>query len=211
MDVNKLWDQLIHAVMTCNKCQLCRTRTRSVPGEGNRDADLMFIGEGPGHDEDLSGRPFVGRAGQLLDKMIEAIGQKRQDVYIANIVKCRPPGNRVPMEIEAEACLPYLRRQVYLVRPRIIVCLGATAVRYVIDRKVGITRIRGQWFERKGYWIMATYHPAALLRDPAKKYEAWEDFKMIRDKINELGPKPEIWYKSAESAGENNVNNPDNE
>ena len=168
MDVNKLWDQLIHAVMTFFICLLCRTRTRSVPGEGNRDADLMFIGEGPGHDEDLSGRPFVGRAGQLLDKMIEAIGQKRQDVYIANIVKCRPPGNRVPMEIEAEACLPYLRRQVYLVRPRIIVCLGATAGRYVIDRKVGITRIRGQWFERKGYWIMATYHPAALLRDPAK-------------------------------------------
>ncbi|NLO83470.1 MAG: uracil-DNA glycosylase [Clostridiales bacterium] len=190
MDYNKLWDNLIRAVMTCTNCQLCKTRTNSVPGEGNRDADLMFIGEGPGRDEDLSGRPFVGKAGQLLDKMIEAIDLKREDVYIANIVKCRPPGNREPNEGEARACLPYLRRQVYLVRPRIIVCLGATAVRYVIDKKAGITRIRGQWIERKGYWLIATYHPAALLRDPAKKYDAWEDFKKIRAKLDELGSKP---------------------
>ncbi|MGI6189378.1 MAG: uracil-DNA glycosylase [Clostridiales bacterium] len=202
MDYNKLWDQLIHAVMNCNNCQLSRTRTHSVPGEGNRDADLMFIGEGPGRDEDLSGRPFVGLAGQLLDKMIEAIDLKREDVYIANIVKCRPPGNRVPMEIEAQACLPYLRRQVYLVRPKIIVCLGATAVRYVIDKKAGITRIRGQWIERKGYWIMATYHPAALLRDPAKKYDAWEDFKKIKAKIEELGSKPHREHAPAESTGD---------
>ncbi len=205
MDVNKLWDQLNHAVMTCNKCQLCKTRTNSVPGEGNRNADLMFIGEGPGRDEDLSGRPFVGRAGQLLDKMIEAIGLKRDDVYIANIVKCRPPGNRVPMDIEAQACLPYLRRQVYLVRPRVIVCLGATAVRYVIDKKASITGIRGQWIERKGYWILATYHPAALLRDPAKKYDAWEDFKKIRDKINELGSKPSGQSAVAESTADEQV------
>ncbi|MBM7582823.1 DNA polymerase [Caldicoprobacter guelmensis] len=190
VDAEKLWAQLIRAVETCQKCDLCKTRTNVVPGEGNRNADLMFIGEGPGRDEDLTGRPFVGKAGQLLDKMIAAIGLKREEVYIANIVKCRPPGNRVPREIEAESCLPYLRRQVYLVRPRIIVCLGATAMRYVIDKNASITSIRGQWFERKGYWLMATYHPAALLRDPAKKYDAWEDFKKIRDKLHELGLKP---------------------
>jgi len=190
MDTEMLWKQLVRAVETCQKCGLSETRTHAVPGEGNPDADLMFIGEGPGRDEDLSGRPFVGKAGQLLDKMIAAIGLKREEVYIANIVKCRPPGNRVPRESEAESCLPYLRRQVYLVRPRIIVCLGATAMRYVIDRKASITSIRGQWFERKGYWLMATYHPAALLRDPDKKYDAWEDFKKIRDKLHELGLKP---------------------
>ena len=186
MDVEKLWDGLLHAIQTCKNCELSRTRTRSVPGEGNRNADLMFIGEGPGRDEDLSGRPFVGRAGQLLDKMLQAIDLTRQDVYIANIVKCRPPGNRIPNEQEAAICLPYLRRQVYLIRPRIIVCLGSTALHYVIDRKATITRSRGQWVERKGYWLLATYHPAALLRDPAKKYEAWEDFKKIRDKLKEI-------------------------
>jgi len=143
MDTEMLWKQLVRAVETCQKCGLSETRTHAVPGEGNPDADLMFIGEGPGRDEDLSGRPFVGKAGQLLDKMIAAIGLKREEVYIANIVKCRPPGNRVPRESEAESCLPYLRRQVYLVRPRIIVCLGATAMRYVIDRKASITSIRG--------------------------------------------------------------------
>ena len=153
-------------------------------------ASLMFIGEGPGREEDLSGRPFVGAAGQLLDKMIAAIGMRREEVYIANIVKCRPPGNREPKEEEAKACLPYLRRQVYLIKPKIIVCLGATALRYVIDPNARITRVRGQWVERKGYWLIATYHPAALLRDPAKKYEAWEDFKRIRDKMKELGVYP---------------------
>ncbi len=184
------WDELFNAVQRCRRCPLSRYRTNVVPGEGNRKASLMFVGEGPGRDEDLSGRPFVGAAGQLLDKMIAAIGIKREDVYIANIVKCRPPGNREPKEQEALSCLPYLRRQVYLIKPRIIVCLGATALRYIIDSKARITRVRGQWIERKGYWLMATYHPAALLRDPAKKYEAWEDFKSIRDKMKELGVYP---------------------
>lgn len=190
-DVQKRWDELFNAVRGCRRCPLCQYRTNVVPGEGNRNASLMFIGEGPGRDEDLSGRPFVGAAGQLLDKMIAAIGIKREDVYIANIVKCRPPGNRVPKEEEAKACIPYLRRQVYLIRPKVIVCLGATALRYVIDPEARITRVRGQWVERKGYWLIPTYHPAALLRDPAKKYEAWEDFKKIRDKLKELGVYPE--------------------
>lgn len=186
-DVEKRWDELFNVVQGCMRCPLSQYRTNVVPGEGNPMASLMFIGEGPGREEDLSGRPFVGAAGQLLDKMIAAIGMRREEVYIANIVKCRPPGNREPKEEEAKACLPYLRRQVYLIKPKIIVCLGATALRYVIDPNARITRVRGQWVERKGYWLIATYHPAALLRDPAKKYEAWEDFKRIRDKMKELG------------------------
>jgi len=185
-NIQEKWDNLFNAIYGCTRCPLARYRTNVVPGEGNKNADLMFIGEGPGRDEDLSGRPFVGAAGQLLDKMIAAIGMKREDVYIANIVKCRPPGNRVPKEEEAQTCLPYLRRQVYLVKPKIIVCLGATALKYVIDPEARITKVRGQWVERKGYWLIPTYHPAALLRDPAKKYEAWEDFKKIRDKLKEL-------------------------
>jgi len=191
-DVQKRWDELFNAVQGCKRCPLCRYRTNVVPGEGNRNASLMFVGEGPGRDEDLSGRPFVGAAGQLLNKMIAAIGIRREDVYIANVVKCRPPGNRVPKEEEAKACIPYLRRQVYLIKPKVIVCLGATALRYVIDPEARITRVRGQWVERKGYWLIPTYHPAALLRDPAKKYEAWEDFKKIRDKLKELGVYPEV-------------------
>lgn len=189
-DIQERWDELFRAVHGCTRCPLAQHRTNVVPGEGNPKAALMFIGEGPGRDEDLSGRPFVGAAGQLLDKMIAAIGMKREEVYIANIVKCRPPGNRVPKEEEAQACLPYLRRQVYLIKPRVIVCLGATALKYVIDPEARITKVRGQWVERKGYWLMPTYHPAALLRDPAKKYEAWEDFKKIRDKLKELGEYP---------------------
>ena len=146
----------------------------------------MFVGERSGRQEDLQGRPFVGPAGQLFDKMLAAIDLTRDDVYIANIVKCRPPRNREPKEEEARHCLPYLRRQVYLIRPKIIVCLGATALRYIIDRDARITKVRGQWYERKGYFLIATYHPAALLRDPKKKYEAWDDFKIIRDKLQEL-------------------------
>ena len=125
-----------------------------MPGEGNRQADLMFVGEGPGAQEDERGRPFVGAAGMLLDKMIAAIGMSRQDVYIANIVKCRPPRNRVPSDEEAFACLPYLRTQTAYIRPKIIVCLGATAARYIIDPSVRITRDRGQWVERKGFWLI---------------------------------------------------------
>lgn len=133
-------NELNNVVQQCMKCSLCKGRTKVVFGEGNPKARIMFIGEGPGHDEDVSGRPFVGKAGQLLTKMIEAINLKREDVYICNIVKCRPPQNRVPMEDEAEACLPFLRQQVAIIRPEIIVCLGATAARYIISRDIRITR-----------------------------------------------------------------------
>ncbi len=186
MTTDELWENLEAVVVGCKMCDLCKGRTHSVLGEGNRQASIMFIGEGPGRQEDLQGRPFVGPAGQLFDKMLRAIDLTRDDVYIANIVKCRPPRNREPSEEEANRCLPYLRRQVYLIRPSIIVCLGATALKYVIDKDARITKVRGQWYERKGYFLTSTYHPAALLRDPQKKYEAWEDFKSIRDKLCEL-------------------------
>lgn len=178
--------ELNSVVQQCEKCSLCEKRTRVVFGEGNPGASIMFIGEGPGHDEDVSGRPFVGKAGQLLTKMIEAINLKREDVYICNIVKCRPPQNRVPLEEEAEACLPFLRQQVAIIRPEIIVCLGATAGRYIISRDIRITKDRGRWYEKGGFQMIATFHPSALLRDPDKKKEAWEDFKAIKKKYEEL-------------------------
>ncbi len=186
MSTDELWDNLETVVAGCRMCGLCKGRTHTVLGEGNKEAPIIFIGEGPGRQEDLQGRPFVGPAGKLFDKMLGAIDLTRDDVYIANVVKCRPPRNREPREEEANRCLPYLRRQVYLIRPRIIVCLGATALKYIIDKDARITRVRGQWYERKGYFLTSTYHPAALLRDPKKKYEAWEDFKAIRDKLGEL-------------------------
>lgn len=186
MDMDKQWSDLELIINHCEDCPLHEKRTHAVPGEGNRQADLMFIGEGPGRDEDEQGRPFVGAAGKLLDKMIAAIGYKREDVYVGNIVKCRPPGNRVPSASEAEACLKYLRRQVYLIQPKVIVLLGSTALRFTVDQNARITRMRGQWIERKGIYMMPTYHPAALLRDPAKKYEAWEDLQKVQAKLNEL-------------------------
>ncbi len=174
------WETLKAQVAACQGCALSDTRTHTAFGEGNVHAQILFVGEGPGREEDLQGRPFVGPAGQLLDKMLAAIELDRTKVYIANIVKCRPPQNRVPLEEEALACLPYLRAQTGLIKPKIIVCLGATAAKYVYDREVRITRERGVWKEKKGVWIIPTYHPAALLRDPEKKKEAWEDFKSIR-------------------------------
>lgn len=174
--------ELVEEVTNCTKCPLAQSRTHVVFGEGNLHARLMFVGEGPGKDEDLQGRPFVGRAGQLLDAMLEAIDIKRAEVYITNIVKCRPPNNRVPAPAEARACLPYLRNQVAIVKPKIIVCLGATAAKYIIDPNFKITQQRGQWIERKGYYIIATFHPAAILRDPSKKKPAWEDFILIKEK-----------------------------
>jgi len=176
------WKELIENIGDCNKCDLCEQRNHAVLGEGNPNADILFIGEGPGRDEDMQGRPFVGAAGQLLDKMLKAIGLQREEVYIANIVKCRPPQNRTPTPQEAMACLPYLRAQFALIRPKIIVCLGATAAKYVYDADVRITRDRGVWKEKKGVWIIPTFHPAALLRDQNKKYEAWIDMQAIRDK-----------------------------
>ena len=180
------WQTLKAQVAACEGCALCNTRTQTVFGEGSQQADILFVGEGPGREEDLQGRPFVGPAGQLLDKMLSAIELDREKVYIANVVKCRPPQNRVPLEAEALACLPYLRAQTGLLKPRIIVCLGATAAKYIYDREVRITRARGIWKEKKGVWILPTYHPAALLRDPDKKKEAWADLQSIRDRYASL-------------------------
>ncbi len=180
------FEKLNDAVRNCARCRLAETRTRTAFGEGNVRAKVMLVGEGPGHDEDLQGRPFVGRAGQLLDRMLEAIGLNRSDVYIANVVKCRPPGNRNPEPDEAEACLPFLRMQYALIRPRIIVCLGAVAARYLIDPDIRITRDRGKWTEKGGVWFLPTYHPAALLRDESKKREAWQDLQALSERIKQL-------------------------
>lgn len=180
------WPSLLEEIDTCQKCRLAERRTHVVPGEGNPRARLMCIGEGPGRDEDLLGRPFVGAAGHLLEKMFGAIGLTRSDVYIANVVKCRPPNNRTPEMDEAAACMPYLRAQVALVRPEVILLMGATAIRAVLGDQMRITRDRGQWFERKGVWFIATFHPAALLRDESKKRPVWEDLKQVRDMLEEL-------------------------
>ena len=180
------WAQLGEQIAACEKWRLCETRTNVVPGEGNPNARLMFIGEGPGQEEDRQGRPFVGRSGELLTRMIHAIGLERSEVYICNIVKCRPPQNRNPEPDEAAACLDYLRAQVALVRPRVVVLLGKVACQYTIRDQVFITRDHGRWYEQKGVWFMPTFHPSALLRDPSKKRDAWEDFQKVRDKLAEL-------------------------
>ena len=180
------WDSLNAQIEACEKCELCRGIHHKVPGQGDGGARLMFIGEGPGADEDLQGLAFVGKAGQLLTKMIAAIGLSREQVYICNVVKCRPPQNRVPTPEEAAACLPFLRAQFSLVRPEVIVLLGATAARAVLGEQTRITRDRGQWFQKKGVWFMPTYHPAALLRDESKKRDAWHDLQAVREKLNEL-------------------------
>ena len=180
------WEIIEKACLGCTKCELSSTRTNVVIGVGNKNADIMFIGEGPGYYEDMQGEPFVGKAGQLLDKMLASIGLDRKKVYIANIVKCRPPDNRDPVKPEIDACINYLRYQLILIKPKIIVCLGRVAAKSIIDESFRITLQRGQWFERKGYYIIATYHPSALLRDEAKKKEAWEDLKLIRSKAKEI-------------------------
>ena len=180
------WGELLEEINHCEKCGLCGGRNHVVPGEGNPRADLMFIGEGPGQEEDRQGRPFVGRSGELLTRMIHAIGMERSEVYICNIVKCRPPQNRNPQPDEAAACLGYLRAQFALVRPKVVVLLGKVACQYTIRDQVFITRDHGRWYEQKGVWFMPTFHPSALLRDPAKKRDAWEDFQKIRDKLSEL-------------------------
>jgi DNA polymerase len=165
----------------CMRCPLSESRTRVVNSEGNRQARLMFIGEAPGADEDASGRPFVGRAGQLLNKIIEAIGLKRDDVFIGNVNRCRPPQNRTPTLQEAHTCKPFLLREIAIVRPDVIVVLGNTAMKNLLDTKEGITKVRGKFQDYKGIKVMPTFHPAYLLRDPSKKREAWEDMKKVRD------------------------------
>ena len=180
------WEQLEEDNKQCNKCRLCNTRTNVVFGTGNKEADLMFIGEGPGADEDIQGEPFVGKAGKLMNMAFEAIGLKREEVYIANIVKCRPPSNRNPEDDEAIACLNYLRNQVILVKPKIIVLLGSIALKNILGKEYGITASRGKWIEKKGIWYMPTFHPAALLRDDSKKIDFWKDLKTVRQKNKEL-------------------------
>lgn len=181
------WELFGEQVNACRMCPLCEGITHKVPGQGDRSSPLMLIGEGPGQAEDEQGLAFVGPAGQLLTRMLQAINLPRERVYIANIVKCRPPRNRIPEEAEAEACKLHLRMQTALIRPKVILLLGATAAKNTLDPEFRITRQRGQWFERKGVWMMATYHPSALLRDPSKKKEAWTDMQALRDKLTELG------------------------
>ena len=185
------WGELYSAIENCQKCRLCEGRSNVVPGEGDPHADLMFIGEGPGQEEDRLGRPFVGRSGELLTRMIRAIGIERSRVYICNVVKCRPPRNRNPEPDEAAACLNYLRAQFALVRPRVVVLLGKVAANFTLNEQIFITRDHGKWFERKGVWFMPTFHPSALLRDPDKKRDAWEDFQKIREKLDQLSTEPE--------------------
>jgi uracil-DNA glycosylase family 4 len=168
----------------CQRCKLHEHRRTIVFGEGNPRARLVFVGEGPGAEEDATGRPFVGRAGQLLDKIIAAIGLKREDVYIANIVKCRPPGNRTPERDEVDTCEPFLFRQIAVIDPLVIVALGSPAFQCLLRTRDPITRARGQWREWNGIRVMPTFHPAFLLRSPDKKREVWEDMKKVRDYLN---------------------------
>ena len=181
------FEELRENCLNCRQCGLCETRTNVVVGVGNPRSKVMFIGEGPGENKDLQGEPFVGRGGQLLDKMLAAVDLDRKtNVYIANIVKCRPPKNRDPLPEEQEACIGWLRNQVALIRPKIIVCLGRIAAMRIIKPDMKITREHGQFFEKNGTLMMATLHPAALLRNPNQKPAAFEDFLKLREKIDEL-------------------------
>lgn len=173
-------------VRGCTRCRLSQTRTQTVFGEGDPSARIFFIGEGPGENEDLTGRPFVGRAGQLLDRMIGGMGLTRQQVFIANIVKCRPPQNRVPEPVEANTCAPFLFRQIDVVKPEVIVALGATAATYLLGRKSPLAALRGRIHQARGTKLIVTYHPAYLLRDPRQKKEAWADLQLA---MAELGLK----------------------
>ena len=181
------WQELENTCCNCNQCDLCKTRTNVVFGVGNRNADVMFIGEGPGEQEDLKGEPFVGPAGKLLDDMLSIIDLDRNKCYIANIVKCRPPHNRDPQEYEQDACIGYLRNQVSLIQPKIIVCLGRIAAKRIIDPDYRITRDHGTWIQRNGIWMTAFYHPSALLRDTAKRPGTFEDLLFLRKKMQEIG------------------------
>ena len=172
----------------CMRCGLCEGRTQVVNTHGNHQARLMFVGEAPGADEDAQGKPFVGRAGQLLTKIIEAIGFKREEVLIGNVNRCRPPGNRQPTLEEAAICRPFLFREIAAVQPDVIVVMGNTAVRNLLETKEGITRIRGTFQDFRGIKVMPTFHPAYLLRDPSKKRETWEDLKKVRDYLDSTPP-----------------------
>jgi len=180
-------DKLKSEVAICTKCELHKGRTNSVFGEGPYDAAIMCIGEGPGYYEDQQGRPFVGRSGKLLDKILDVCGFNRKEhVFIGNIVKCRPPNNRDPLPEERETCLPYLYKQIDLIDPKIIILLGATALKGLIDKNAKISKVRGTWMEWNNRLVMPTYHPSALLRNPNLKKDAWEDYKKVVFKYREL-------------------------
>lgn len=181
-----LLEEVSEVVAGCTKCHLAETRTNVVFGDGNPHAKLMFIGEAPGADEDAQGLPFVGRAGQLLTKIIEAIDLKRSDVYICNILKCRPPGNRAPTSLETECCIPYLMRQIELIQPKIICALGNSSAQTLLQSKAPMNRMRGRFHKFQNAILMPTYHPAALLRNPAYKRSVWEDVQMIQREYENL-------------------------
>ena len=180
------WEELENCVKNCRKCRLCEKRNNVVFGVGNKNADIMFIGEGPGADEDMQGEPFVGKAGKLMNMAFKMLGINREEVYIANIVKCRPPQNRNPQDDEAEACLNYLRNQVILVKPKIIVLLGSVALKNILGKEYGITASRGKWVEKKGILYMPIWHPAALLRDENKKIDFVKDLKEVQNKFQTI-------------------------
>lgn len=182
-------DEIRAEALACKRCsELARCRNTVVFGVGNPHAELMFIGEAPGADEDEQGEPFVGRAGQLLTKIIEAMGYRREEVYIANVLKCRPPQNRVPEPHEVANCLPFLHRQIDTIQPKVMVALGATAVRALLDVQLGITKMRGNWYTFRDIPIMPTFHPAYLLRNPPAKREVWEDMKTVLGKLGRPVP-----------------------
>ena len=181
------WDELYDQCISCCRCELYKTRTNVVFGIGRRDAEVLFIGEGPGEQEDLKGEPFVGRAGILLDQMLSIIDLDRsKNIYIANMVKCRPPKNRDPLGEEQDACSAWLENQIALIKPKIIVCLGRISAMKYIKPDFKITREHGQWFEKNGIFVTALYHPAALLRDPRRRPETFDDLKTIQSKIREI-------------------------
>lgn len=179
-------EKLEQEVRKCTKCNLCKNRTNTVFGGGNKKAEIMFIGEGPGAEEDKEGIPFVGRAGKLMNMAFQGLGINREEVYICNVVKCRPPNNRTPLKEEAVACLDYLRAQVMEIKPKIIVLLGNTALKNILGDGYGITSARGKWVEKKDILYMPTFHPAALLRDESKKIDFWNDLEQVVKKYKEL-------------------------
>lgn len=180
------FEELENSIVECNKCKLCSNRNNIVFGCGNKNADLMLIGEGPGADEDIQGIPFVGKAGKLMNAAFDALGINRDDIYIANVVKCRPPNNRNPEKDEEMACLDYLRNQVILVKPKIIVLLGSVALKAILGNEYSITSSRGKWIEKKGILYMPTFHPAALLRDEKKKIDFYNDLKEAKNRLENM-------------------------
>jgi len=183
-------ETIAREVRNCRKCRLHETRTHAVPGQGCPTPRIVFIGEGPGADEDAKGIAFIGRAGQLLTKIIESMGLTREEVWIGNIVKCRPPGNRAPQPDEMGACMPYLKQQLVLLQPEVIVCLGGTAIKGLLGTKQGITKLRGTWMTFEGIDVMPTFHPAYLLRDPRKKKYVWADMKEVLSHLGLPIPQP---------------------